>query len=754
MHKEVPRREEVIEAPLYTLHGMWCTSCALAVEGVLKRLVGVSEVSVHYPTATVWVKGAPDAIRLAVLAPHVAKIGYRLTELEALGDAHARLEQESRYLTLRLIVGSVFGMWTMLASLLIYAGALPSVQIESVVAWISGAFALPVVLYAGLPFYRAGWRTLLAKRPGMDVLVSLGVVGAVVVSAGLLWRGSVEVYFDTAVMLIVLLLVGRLVETFCRQRGLRAFDSLALPSADVTVWQDSQRLTLPVEEIVLGAQIDVAPGETIPLDGTLETSGWIDTATLSGESVPRFFTAGQQVYAGFRYLSGKAPLTLRVTAPVGQRRVDKLCEQMRRFQAQKGELQTLAERFAAWLSPAALVLGVLTLPAALLFGVGWEEATVRALSVLVVACPCAVGLAVPLASLAGSGQAMQQGVALRDPAALEILANVRAIAFDKTGTLTRGQHSVLHVALRHPNDQADFPQMLCSAVGQSEHPLAYGLLRWATNPENHANDKVAQLEQREEYPGKGQYMTFANGEHWWLGSAAWVGSQLEQQGQGLPESAQDPTYDFASQVVVADSQGWLATLYLADQPVTGAQATIQQLQIAGYGLAMISGDRQGPVSWLGQQVGLPKEACYAQRSPEAKAKLLTALPSPTLYVGDGVNDTLSLAAAGVGVAPMQASEAAREGAAAQLLTPGVGGVVRLLSIAKRTRRVMVQNLAFSALYNTLALGLVVVMAIPPLVAVLAMAASSLSVTLNAARLAWAETDEVNDSPALAPSALR
>lgn len=749
MHKEEPGREEVVEAPLYTLHGMWCTSCALAVEGMLKRLAGVFEVSVHYPTATVWVKGTPDAIRLAVLAPHVAKIGYRLTELEAIGDAHARLEQESRYLTLRLIVGSVFGMWTMLASLLIYAGALPTVQIESVVAWISGAFALPVVLYAGLPFYRAGWRTLLAKRPGMDVLVSLGVVGAVVVSAGLLWRGSVEVYFDTAVMLIVLLLVGRLVETFCRQRGLRAFDSLALPSVDVIVWQHGQPVTLPVEEIALGAQIDVAPGETIPLDGTLETSGWIDTATLSGESVPRFFATGQQVYAGCRYLSGSAPLKLRVTAPVGQRRVDKLCEQMRRFQAQKGELQTLAERFAAWLSPAALVLGVLTLPAALLFGVGWEEATVRALSVLVVACPCAVGLAVPLASLAGSGQAMQQGVALRDPAALEILANVRAIAFDKTGTLTRGQHSVLHAALRHPKGQIVFQQMLCSAVGQSEHPLAYGLLRWATNPEIHATYRVTQLE---EYPGKGQRITFAKGEKWWLGSATWVRAQLEPQGQALPESAQDPAYDFASQVVVADSQGWLATLYLADQPVTDAQSTIQQLQVAGYGLAMVSGDRQGPVSWLGQQVGLPKEACYAQRSPEAKAKLLTALPSPTLYVGDGVNDTLSLAAAGVGVAPMQASEAAREGAAAQLLTPGVGGVVRLLNIAKRARQVMVQNLAFSALYNTLALGLVVIMAIPPLVAVLAMTASSLSVTLNAARLAWAETDEVNDSPALAPNA--
>lgn len=198
---------------------MWCTSCALAVEGALARVPGVAQASVHYPTATVWVNGSPSATQLAALAPVVKRLGYRLSELEPMQDAQQRLAQESRYLTLRLIVGAVLGMWTMLASLLIYVGALPNATIELVVAWVAGAFSLPVVLYSGLPFYRAGWRTLLARRPGMDVLVSLGVLGAMAVSVGLLLRGSSEVYFDTAVMLIVLLLVGRLVETLCRQRG-------------------------------------------------------------------------------------------------------------------------------------------------------------------------------------------------------------------------------------------------------------------------------------------------------------------------------------------------------------------------------------------------------------------------------------------------------------------------------------------------------------------------------------------------------
>ncbi|MGO3700120.1 MULTISPECIES: heavy metal translocating P-type ATPase [unclassified Halomonas] len=711
---------------LYTLNGMWCTSCALAVEGVLSHRKGIESISVHYPTATLWVKGAAEAISLDTLAPGVKRLGYRLTELEAGADAHARLEQESRYLSLRLLVGAVFGMWTMLASLLIYAGALPNPTIEWVVAWVSGAFSIPVVTFAGWPFYRAGLRTLRAKRPGMDVLVTLGVWSAVVVSFGLLWRGSAEVYFDTAVMLIVLLLGGRLVETLCRHRGLKALDVLPQPKGEALVWEGAKWQVKPLAEVLPSASVMLTPGEFIALDGILEEAAWVDTASLTGESTPRHFPKGEPIYAGCRLL-GSDDVTMTVTHALGDRRLDRLRDQMRHYQTQKGELQKLADRFAAWLSPVALILGLATLPVGLLLGLGLEDAAVRALSVLVVACPCAVGLAVPLASLAGSGRLLNQGIALRDPAALETLARVKTIALDKTGTLTKGEPVLVNWVGREGMTEPAVKATLYQVAANSQHPLAQALKRWAGSDPAYVPRQAQVIE---EVPGQGVHLHLPEHGDIWLGSQRF----LTRQGIELPEHETDTSLA-ASEVVLADALGWLGSFYLEDTPYEDAAPSIQSLQ-ADYWVVMLSGDRPGAVEAVAERLGLVPNACFAERSPEAKARLVQGLPGPTLFVGDGVNDTLSLTAADIGAAPFNASDAAREGAAAHLLKPGVSSLVEGLATAQATRRVMLQNLTLSAVYNTLALGLVIVMAIPPLVAVLAMVASSLSVTLNAARLAW------------------
>src|SRR5690554_5405100 len=710
---------------LCSVAGMWCTSCALAIEHRLGRLPGVSRVGVDYLSATLLVEGTPAAVAPERVAAALGRLGYRLRDLEAAPDARQRLDSESRALAGRLLAAAVFGMWTMLASLLIYAGALPEPRLERVLAWVSGAFALPVVTLAAWPFYRAAWRTLRAGRPGMDALVSLGVIGALAVSLWLLWRGSAEVYFDTAVMLVLLLLAGRWVETLARYRGLRALEGLApLPAQACRLDMRGEEARVPVADVAVGERLRVASGETLALDGELlDASARLDLALLTGESRPRTLTRGARLSAGCRNLG--VPFTLRVTAELGERRLDGLYRQVQALQAGKGELRRLAERFAAWLSPAAVALALVTLAALLLAGVAPEEAAVRALSVLVVACPCAVGLAVPIASLAGTTGALEAGVVLRDPAALELAGQVRAVAFDKTGTLTRG--TLRLAALRPAPGVAEHDLLALAARAEwgSEHPLGLAIRAAAAEAGIDPGQAPAGLV---EHPGQGREARDADGTRLCIGAPDWLAERgaAPARGEAVPP--------WASEVALARNGQWLGTLWLEDAPHPSAPATLAALGRRGLALALLSGDRPALVRRLGRRLGLAPGACYGGRSPEAKRYLVAALPSPTLYVGDGINDAPALAAATVGVATAQASAAARDAAAIQLLGQGVQGVASAITIARATRRVMRQNLTLSALYNALALGLAAWMVIPPQVAVLAMLASSLSVVANAARL--------------------
>ncbi len=696
------------------------------------RLPGIGAASVHYPSATLLVEGEPEALDEPRLAAAVRRLGYRLGPPEAVADAEARLDAESRYLTLRLLTAVAFGMWAMIASLLIYAGAMPSPRLDLVMAWVSGAFALPVVSYVALPFYRAGWRTLRAWRPGMDALVSLGALTAVGVSLWLLALGSPEVYFDTAVMLVSLLLVGRLVETLCRHRGLRALKALHEPPAEVQRWEQGGWRTCPLEAVAVGDRVRVEGGEALPLDGTLcDDEALLDLSPLTGESAPRRCLPGDPVAAGCR--NRGAALILEVTAAAGECRLDRLREQMWWQQARKGELQRLADRFAGWLSPVAVVLALLTLAATWLVGMPAEEAWVRALSVLVVACPCAVGLAIPLASLAGSGQGLERGVIVRDPSVFEALAGIRSAAFDKTGTLTRGEPEVHAVQSVTGFGEADTLALVASAAQGSDHPLARAVLRYARNAGQH---KAPEVIDSEEFGGRGRRVRLADGRRLLLGSRAWLGEQ------GIDVDGQEDSAE--SEVLLACDGSWIGHFRLSEAALPGTAAILARLRRQGLVLALISGDRARAVRRLGEAVGLRPAECYAGRSPEAKAQLLAAMPQPSLYVGDGLNDMLGLATASVGVAPLGASSTVQEGASVALMRPGVSGVENALDLARRTRRVMRQNLLLSGIYNLLALGLAVAMPIPPLVAVLAMAASSFSVVANSARLAW-DKDETREA---------
>ncbi|MFY0990385.1 heavy metal translocating P-type ATPase [Halomonas sp. C05BenzN] len=733
---------------LYSLAGMWCSACALAIEHRLEGLPGVTRAGVDYASATLLVEGEREAIDMEALAPRVSRLGYRLHPLESAPDAEARLDGESRRLAGRLLVATLFGMWTMLASLLIYVGALPEPRLERVLAWVSGAFALPVVTLAAWPFYRAAWRTLRAGRPGMDALVSLGVIGALAVSLWLLGGGAAEVYFDTAVMLVLLLLAGRWVETLARYRSLGVLTGLMPAPTEVAVLREAGESRVAPAEVAVGERVRVASGERVPLDGDLLDDGaWLDLSPLTGESRPRFVTRGDRVVAGSR--NRDAPLTLEVTARAGECHLDGLYRDMQRNRAARGQRRLLAERFAGWLSPLALGLALLTLGGLLAVGVDAEEALVRSLSVLVVACPCAVGLAVPLAGLAGSARGLEMGVAFRDQAALELAGAVRSVAFDKTGTLTLGDLAVTGLAAAPGMTEPELLRLAARVEWRSEHPVGRAIRRLALARGELPDAAPWRVEER---AGRGRIAWLApptSGEEadraLRIGSPDW----LDALGVKRPGDLED---DLAcTRVDLARGRCWIGSLWLADAPHPAAAPLLASLHDEGLAVALISGDRAPLVRRLGSELGLTASACFAGRGPEQKRALVAALPRPSLYVGDGINDAPALAAASLGVAPLGASKAACDAAAILLLRPGPGGVRGAIDLARRTRRVMGQNLALSSLYNILALGLAAWMAIPPQIAVLAMALSSLSVIGNAGRLALGGGGAGHQAPCPAPA---
>ena len=720
---------------LYSLEGMWCSGCALAIEHRLMGLPGVNRVGIDYVSATLLIAGEPGAIRREALAGPVARLGYRLCALERAPDAESRLDAESHRLAGRLIVAAVFGMWTMLASLLIYVGAMPEPRLELILAWVSGAFALPVIGYAGLPFYLAAWRTTRAGWPGMDALVTLGVFAALGVSVWLLGRGATEVYFDTAVMLILLLLAGRWIETLARYRGLRALRALVPTVERVQVLREAGDAWVAPSEVEPGEHIRVAAGDLVPLDGELlDVTARLDLSPLTGESRSQKLTRGDRVVAGSRN-RGEA-LSMTVTARAGECRMDRLYREMQRAQAIKTRHRALAERFAAWLSPLALALALATLGVTLAFGVPPDEAMIRALSVLVVACPCAVGLAVPLACLAGTARALELGVVFRDPAAMEMAGNARSVAFDKTGTLTLGELAVADVKTASELSKRETLRLAARLEWGSEHPVGRAIRRYAME-----EGEPLELEKApwrvEEWPGRGRMAWLAppadddvERTRLSIGTPEW----LAELGVAVPPGADDnPTF---TRVDLAQGRRWLGTLWLADTPDASAAPLLDSLRREGIVVALISGDRVPLVHRLGRDLGLVENACFGGRRPEQKLALVSALPRPSLYVGDGINDAPALAAATLGISPLGASTQATDAAAIQLLRPGLAGVRVAIDTARATQRVMTQNLALSMLYNGFALTLAVWMPIPPQAAVLAMALSSVSVVGNAARLAF------------------
>ena len=729
------------DSALLDVRGMWCTSCANALEGLLRRQPGVLAVSVSFAAESASLQWDPRATSLDRLMQLAAKLGYACTPEGAGHDRRAHFASIRHDLTVRLVVALFFSMWVMPAQWALYVtpeGSL-SPAARYGLALFAGLATMPVIGYGARPFFRAAWRTLRARAPGMDFLVATGASASYLLSIWRLIRGESTVYFDSTAMIVVFLLAGRLLETTVRSQSADAVRSLLeLPPETAHVIDASGAETqVLAKRVKRGNTIRVRPGERVPLDGVI-TQGVssLDRSLLTGESVFRTVEPGDFVEAGAMNADGE--LVVSVERAWGERRVDLIARSVRQMLARKTATQALAERFTHYLVPGICALAALALLWNAASGMAISAALERAVAVLVITCPCALGMAVPLALTAGAGRAARAGVLFRDVEAIEKAGHIDLFCFDKTGTLTEGSPRLVQ---SHCADGVSTVDLFIDAAiceRGSEHPLAKAIESLVPPSRRATVDSATGTSHAA--PGAGVEWIGADGSRILAGSASF----LARLGVGVPNTAATHTT-----VHVARDGRWRGMLHFADAPRAGARRALATLCTTGAALAMLTGDEPAVGLRIAEAVGIDSSSVYAGQSPEEKASRIVAAQEAGMtvaFIGDGLNDAPALAAADLGIAVANATASSVAAASIVLVDGGIEKLDAALSIARRTARVMRQNLIAAAIYNLLALPLALSGVVSPAMAAALMIASSLSVTLNSSRLAAGAMSR-HDAPA-------
>lgn len=631
-------------------------------------------------------------------------------------------EHEAAWLLVRLGVGAFLAMNIMLFSLLLYSGSLgpDDAGLRQAVHVLLGLLATPVLVILGEPFLRGAWQAARDGRAGADALVSLGAVGAYGYSVYAVTTGAEAVYFDTVTMVLVIFTLGRYLEALGRARALRSLAPLlAAEDAEATVVENGCDFVRPARAVRPGTLVRVKPGERVPVDGVVvEGESDCDESVLTGQSDRQIKTPGATVVAGS--LNGTGALLLRTTAAGAQSAWGRHARFVREALGRRSLTSELADRAAALFVPAVLLLALVTL----LYWtsrVPLAEAVMTALAVLVVACPCALGLAAPLATALGLGNALERGILLRSGGVLERLARVRGVAFDKTGTLTRGAPHV--VACRADGvTEAALLQRAAGLAQGSEHPVARAILAAGTLR------RLAPLRARhlQAQPGEG-IAGEIDGDATAMGSArfmarfAWV----------TPAPLRCETTDSHTAIFVGWNGAVRGLLLLDDPPLAEAHAVVSALRERGLASALVSGDRPAAVARVAEAAGI--DLWQAGLSPLEKVAFLEAwsrTQGAAAMVGDGLNDGPVLAAASVGVAVGDATDLARETADVRLPVGGLEALPWLIDHARQVRRRILVNILWAFGYNGIALTLAVCGLLQPILAAGLMAGSSLLVVAN------------------------
>lgn len=692
---------------------MHCAGCMRKIENGLTAVPGITYARTNLSTKRVVVRWAGHAFSSDDIVAKLEAIGFGAVPFSP-GLASSADEAARKRLLRAMAVAGFAAANIMLLSVSIWSGGSGDMEpaTRELFHWISALIALPTLAYSGQPFFASAWRALKARSLNMDVPISLAVLLATAMSLYETVRGGDEVYFDASITLLFFLLIGRYLDLAMRAKACSAAQNLLglRASAAMQILDDGSRVQIPVEALRPGMRVAVAAGTRLPVDGVVaKGASDIDMSLVTGESLPVTASLKSEVFAGTLNLTG--PLEIDVTKAEDETLLAEIVRLMEAAEQGRAGFVQLADKVARIYAPAVHILAAAAFALWMVLGAGWHDALMIAIAVLIVTCPCALGLAVPVVQVVASGRLMRLGVLLKSADALERLADVTHVVFDKTGTLTLGEPELIEGG----EGATRFLSAGASLARDSRHPLAKALVRRATGLDlNEATDVI-------EVAGSGMD-GLVGGKAVRLGRAEYVGADASQ--------------------VAAGTELWVSIegegahcFTFEDEVRPDAALVAEKLAGKGLGLTLLSGDVAPEVARIAQMLNIT-DARAGQR-PADKIKVLEDLAAAgqnTLMVGDGLNDAPALRTAQVSMSPSSAADVSQIAADFVFQGKSLAPVLEAVDVARASRRLVLQNFGLAALYNSIAIPLAFAGVVTPLIAAIAMSSSSILVTLNALRL--------------------
>ncbi|PVZ70499.1 heavy metal translocating P-type ATPase [Pelagibaculum spongiae] len=720
------------------VEGIHCAACVWLIEKSLSKDGGVVEARVNLSGRRLKLRWDNSQTQLSNIIKRLSSIGYSATPFDP-EQAEGQIKKANKTLLLRLGFAAFCMMNLMWVSIALFAGA-DDGEFRSLFHWVGFALATPCMIYSGWPFLRGGWSSIQTASLTMDLPIAIGILATWSYSSFVTFTQSTtgDVYFDTVVNFVFIILVGRYLEAISRRNAVVSSQRLMdlQPRVASVLLDDNSEQIRPVRTLSAGEKVQVKPGGRVPVDGMIvDGQAQIDESMLSGESEPVTKATGDSVFAGSQNISGS--LTVQITGTLKDTALGKIIALVEEAQSSKAPIQMLADKIVPWFVAVTLLLSLSTFAFWLFSGnmtaAEVEFALLASVSVLIITCPCAFGLATPMAVAVASGLGAKNGILIKHGAALEYLASADEIIFDKTGTLTCGEPKLDQFIVA---DGVDKPTLLTKAgllESRSEHPLAKAVVAAASELKKSLID--VELTNFQSFQGLGVSADFKESELK-IGSRKWLLQQNISLPDNMLQQAEAASQQALTDVWLVENQRVVGLMLIGDTPRSDAKSTLSQLKSAAVSVSLLSGDRQPVADAVAEKLGgmdyVIAEVLPAEKDAEIKKRQQNG--KKIVMVGDGINDAPALARADVGVALASGTDVSMDCADIILSHNRLADLPLARRLSQATMTTIRQNIGLSLAYNIVLVPLAVTGQITPLFAAIAMPISSLVVIGNAARL--------------------